>query len=147
MLRSNGRPDLPSIEGLHICAPAFWDRRDQRRGIWAYIPARWFMEQFMDLDRLSDITTSISRCFTKRPAFENEIPRTPKIKKWGARLVYEDNASEFFSSIAPPGLEHEFYSCLSYCFGKGILGVIPPLPFIDLSHVQERRVRQYYEGA
>ncbi|KAB1201098.1 hypothetical protein CJ030_MR0G005096 [Morella rubra] len=137
VLRSiNGRHDIPIDQGLHFFAPEFRNRTDARRGIWAYIPAEWFMEQFTDLERLSDITTSISTSRTIHLCGQRYIA-PPKIKKWGAGIVYEDNATEFFSSIAPPGLEPEFYNRLSYYFGKCTLGVIPPLPSIDLS-VQER---------
>lgn len=96
------------------------------RGIWVYIPAQWFPEQFKNLDKLSSITIHI----TTRCEISGYNPPEVKIKNRGARLVYEHNGSEFFRSIAPRGLEHEFYRHLYY-FGNRNLAVIPPLPFID----------------
>ncbi|KAB1200721.1 TMV resistance protein N [Morella rubra] len=124
---------------LHLFAPeqvwntcpeysnVFRPEYSTKRGIWTYIPAQWFLEQFMNLDPLSDdIRSSGPTWTTAYPDF-----RVVVMNKWGAREVYEDNASEFFSSIAPPNLKPEFYSCLSYYFGKGSLGAQPP-PLIDL---------------
>ncbi|KAB1201096.1 hypothetical protein CJ030_MR0G005094 [Morella rubra] len=92
-------------------------------GVWAYIPAQWFLKHFTNLDGLSYITTSIS------PTFDSY---KWKIKECGARLVYPHNASEFYESIAPSGsLGVEFYRHISYYLEK-CSDDVQPLPFIDL---------------
>ncbi|KAB1222638.1 hypothetical protein CJ030_MR2G010235 [Morella rubra] len=78
-------------------------------GFWLYIPAQWFSEHFQNLDQLSHIKTS-----------DVNFQGSGFLQKRDIRagLVYRHDASQFYSSIAPQGLELEFHRHLPYYLTK-----------------------------
>ncbi|KAB1227128.1 putative WRKY transcription factor 19 [Morella rubra] len=134
---------------LHLFAPKqVWNTPrpaySTKRGIWTYIPVQWFVKE-LNIDPFGFERASSPRSDMIRRAFRPKC--TPAnadgvvdIKKWGTRVVYEHNASEFFSSIAPPGLESEFHSRLFYYFNKGNLDVLLPISRNECSD-QVQRIR------
>ncbi|KAB1227785.1 Protein SUPPRESSOR OF npr1-1, CONSTITUTIVE 1 [Morella rubra] len=85
-------------------------------GFWAFIPAWWFLEN--ETTSNFDGERFINAVFSPELQFGCGDPNgclnpgcSTRIKQLGVRLVYEDDASEFYSTFAPHGAmeEEDFY--------------------------------------